>query len=132
MHTNTLTEQFRKGLVIADPDAVRTVLTLFWLLAEPARLLSGYAGNLGENVPWLVVFAALTLAPQTAVCYYMMLAQWVRQREREREREIRWEGGARGGGGQVRGAAYGALLTTGSLGKQRNGRARTHTHTNST
>ncbi|KIZ02263.1 hypothetical protein MNEG_5691 [Monoraphidium neglectum] len=48
--------------MVSDPDVVRTVLTLFWLLAEP--------------VPWVVVFLALTLAPQTAVSYYMMLAQW--------------------------------------------------------
>lgn len=119
--------------MIADPDIVRTVLTIMWLLAEPLRLAAGYYGNLQENVsgcsvglarmavcvhaqyltcgwrravmatcrrrervqcglrmhaacihllaapqvPWLVVFSALTLAPQTAVCYYMMLAQWV-------------------------------------------------------
>ncbi|GBF91676.1 hypothetical protein Rsub_03980 [Raphidocelis subcapitata] len=68
--------RFRVGLAISDPDIVRTVLTVFWALAEPVRLGAGYYGNLQENVPWLVIFAALTLAPQTAVCYYMMLAQW--------------------------------------------------------
>ncbi|KAI8464756.1 MAG: hypothetical protein J3K34DRAFT_474047 [Monoraphidium minutum] len=68
--------RFRRGLMVSDPDIVRTVLTIFWLLAEPVRLLAGYYGNLRENVPWLVIFMALTLAPQTAVCYYMMLAQW--------------------------------------------------------
>jgi len=48
--------------MIADPDIVRTVLTMFWLLAEPVRLWAGYYGNLQENVPWLVIFAALTMA----------------------------------------------------------------------
>jgi hypothetical protein len=36
--------------MVSDPDVVRTVLTLFWLLAEPVRLLAGYYGNLQENV----------------------------------------------------------------------------------
>jgi hypothetical protein len=30
-------------------------------------------------VPWLVIFGVLTLVPQTAVCYYLMLAAWVSQ-----------------------------------------------------
>lgn len=42
--------QFRQGLAIQDPDIVRTVLTIFWLLAEPVRLTAGYYGNLHENV----------------------------------------------------------------------------------
>jgi hypothetical protein len=29
------------------------------------------------QVPWLVIFGVLTLVPQTAVCYYLMLAAWV-------------------------------------------------------
>jgi hypothetical protein len=29
------------------------------------------------QVPWLVIFAVLTLVPQTAVCYYLMLAAYV-------------------------------------------------------
>lgn len=28
-------------------------------------------------MPWLVIFAVLTLVPQTAVCYYLMLAAYV-------------------------------------------------------
>jgi hypothetical protein len=44
------TPQFRKGLLISDPDIVRTVLTIFWLIAEPGRLGAGYYGNLQENV----------------------------------------------------------------------------------
>ena len=34
-----------------------------------------------SQVPWLVIFGALTLAPQTAVCYYMIIAQWVSRGE---------------------------------------------------
>lgn len=30
-----------------------------------------------SQVPWLVIFGVLTLVPQTAVCYYLMLAAWV-------------------------------------------------------
>ncbi len=36
--------------LVADPDIVRTVLTVFWMLAEPVRLMAGYYGNLEENV----------------------------------------------------------------------------------
>lgn len=70
--------KYRVGLTVKDPDVVRTVLLVFWLLAEPLRLLSGYYGNLQENVPWLVVFIILTLAPQTPVCYYLMMEQYHR------------------------------------------------------
>jgi hypothetical protein len=36
------------------------------------------AYSLGSlQVPWLVIFGVLTLVPQTAVCYYLMLAAWV-------------------------------------------------------
>ena len=51
---------------------------LFWALAEPLRLLAGWAGNLGENVPWLVIYCVLCLVPQSAVAYYLMLAAYVR------------------------------------------------------
>lgn len=157
--------QYGRGFTLVDPDIARTVLCIFWLLAEPVRLAAGWYGNLQENVrrphqdrpafmkadqpqhmlacwvlvapapaapaaeaaaaaivpglcggtrwqssgfehallgvcscpaaldrllchtcpapccclqvPWLVIFGVLTLVPQTAVCYYLMLAAWV-------------------------------------------------------
>lgn len=68
--------KYGKGLALSDPDIARTVLSIFWLLAEPVRLAAGWYGNLQENVPWLVIFGVLTLVPQTAVCYYLMLAAY--------------------------------------------------------
>ncbi|KAF6264733.1 hypothetical protein COO60DRAFT_1634098 [Scenedesmus sp. NREL 46B-D3] len=69
--------KYGKGFTLVDPDIARTVLCIFWMLAEPVRLAAGWYGNLQENVPWLVIFAVLTLVPQTAVCYYLMLAAYV-------------------------------------------------------
>eukprot|EP00877_Chromochloris_zofingiensis_P002767 jgi/Chrzof1/12491/Cz06g36060.t1 len=68
--------RYSKGIQISDPDVARTALTVFWMLAEPVRLAAGYYGNLKENVPWLVIFGVLTLAPQTAVCYYLMMVSY--------------------------------------------------------
>ncbi|WIA37059.1 hypothetical protein OEZ86_014036 [Tetradesmus obliquus] len=68
--------KYGKGFTLVDPDIARTVLCIFWMLAEPVRLAAGWYGNLQENVPWLVIFAVLTLVPQTAVCYYLMLAAY--------------------------------------------------------
>jgi hypothetical protein len=123
----TLVLQYGKGLKFKDPDVVRTVLSSFWLAAEPIRLWSGYYGNLQENVrtssyysgvgqrqrtaheaagdastrcimappgnlaswnpgtdtsltlqvPWLVIFLILTMAPQVPVCFYLMMVQRV-------------------------------------------------------
>jgi hypothetical protein len=36
--------------MLVDPDIARTVLCIFWLLAEPVRLAAGWYGNLQENV----------------------------------------------------------------------------------
>ncbi len=49
-------------------------------------------GRRPPQVPWLVIFAALTLAPQTAVCYYMMLAQWVSTRNLACRRQLAMAG----------------------------------------
>eukprot|EP00775_Hariotina_reticulata_P013897 gene13897-biopygen15828 len=69
--------KYGRGFQLSDPDIARTVLCIFWMLAEPIRLAAGWYGNLQENVPWLVIFGVLTLVPQTAVCYYLMLAAYV-------------------------------------------------------
>jgi hypothetical protein len=106
--------QYGVGLSFVDPDIARTVLCIFWMLAEPVRLAAGWHGNLHENVsssapgaacwalephhcvaprhtccctcmhacmpaqvPWLVIFAVLTLVVQTSVVYYLMLAAHV-------------------------------------------------------
>lgn len=42
--------QYGEGLLVKDPDVVRTVLIVFWLVAEPLRLAAGWFGNLQENV----------------------------------------------------------------------------------
>ncbi len=42
--------QYGDGLVVRDPDVVRTVLIVFWMAAEPVRLAAGFYGNLQENV----------------------------------------------------------------------------------
>lgn len=67
---------YAHGLQVSDPDVVRMVLMTFWTLAEPLRLSAGYYGNLKENVPWLLIFGVLSLAPQVPVCYYLMMVQY--------------------------------------------------------
>ncbi|KAL6757990.1 hypothetical protein V8C86DRAFT_2609369 [Haematococcus lacustris] len=62
-----------RGLFYRDGDIGRTVLMVFWSLAEPARLAAGWNGNLQENVPWLVLFCILTFIPTHATVYYMLL-----------------------------------------------------------
>ena len=42
--------QYGKGFTLVDPDIARTVLCIFWMLAEPVRLAAGWYGNLQENV----------------------------------------------------------------------------------
>jgi hypothetical protein len=42
--------QYWVGLRYQDPDIPRTVLIVFWVLAEPVRLAAGRYGNLHENV----------------------------------------------------------------------------------
>jgi hypothetical protein len=42
--------QYGKGFTLVDPDIARTVLCIFWMLAEPVRLAAGLYGNLQENV----------------------------------------------------------------------------------
>lgn len=42
--------QYGHGFTLVDPDIARTVLCIFWLLAEPVRLAAGWYGNLQENV----------------------------------------------------------------------------------
>lgn len=67
--------RYGKGISLVDPDLVRSILAALWIAAEPLRLWCGWYSNLGENIPWLVIFLVLTAAPQTAVVYYLMLAQ---------------------------------------------------------
>lgn len=42
--------QYSRGFTLVDPDIARTVLCIFWMLAEPVRLAAGWYGNLQENV----------------------------------------------------------------------------------
>ncbi len=42
--------QYGRGLMLTDPDIARTVLCIFWILAEPVRVAAGWYGNLQENV----------------------------------------------------------------------------------
>jgi hypothetical protein len=42
--------QYGNGFSLVDPDIARTVLCIFWMLAEPVRLAAGWYGNLQENV----------------------------------------------------------------------------------
>ena len=62
--------QYGKGITFNDPDVVRTVLSSFWLAAEPIRLWSGYYGNLQENVRRGF---NLTVAAQHDLCCMMSL-----------------------------------------------------------
>jgi hypothetical protein len=50
--------QYGRGFELSDPDIARTVLCIFWMLAEPIRLVAGWYGNLQENVSRLVWQAA--------------------------------------------------------------------------
>ena len=69
-HPRHLIPQFRVGLSISDPDVVRTVLTLFWVLAEPARLAAGYYGNLQENVSCSGRERTHSLVSDSELCHY--------------------------------------------------------------
>ncbi len=42
--------QYFRGLTLKDNDVVRTVMFIFFFLAEPIRLAAGWYGNLQENV----------------------------------------------------------------------------------
>lgn len=42
--------QYGHGYTLTDPDIARTVLVIFWMIAEPIRLAAGWYGNLQENV----------------------------------------------------------------------------------
>jgi len=35
---------------MADPDVIRTIFIIFFMLGEPLRLAAGYWGNLQEQV----------------------------------------------------------------------------------
>mmetsp|Transcript_31749 Transcript_31749/g.90164 ORF Transcript_31749/g.90164 Transcript_31749/m.90164 type:complete len:170 (-) Transcript_31749:265-774(-) len=63
------------GLRIVDPDEVRTVMIVFFIPSEPIRLLSGFAGNLQENVPLLGFFMVLTIFPSCPICLYLLFGQ---------------------------------------------------------
>lgn len=59
--------QYGKGLDLADPDIARTVLCIFWILAEPVRLAAGWYGNLQENVSTAGATPALTSSAAVAL-----------------------------------------------------------------
>ena len=42
--------KYNEGVLVKDPDEIRTAVLFLWLLAEPVRLWTGYSGNLRENV----------------------------------------------------------------------------------
>lgn len=42
--------QYLTGLSIKDPDEVRTIFLVFFMVFEPLRLAAGYRGNLREQV----------------------------------------------------------------------------------
>jgi hypothetical protein len=42
--------QYRRGLLIFDPDEVRIVFLALFTFFEPIRLAAGYYGNLKERV----------------------------------------------------------------------------------
>jgi Predicted membrane protein len=42
--------QYLVGLQVRDPDEVRTIFLVFWMIFEPLRLLAGFHGNLQEKV----------------------------------------------------------------------------------
>jgi hypothetical protein len=66
--------QYGKGFTLYDPDIARTVLSIFWMLAEPVRLAAGWYGNLQENVSgwlWLAVAAAVDETWMYLQCRYL-------------------------------------------------------------
>jgi hypothetical protein len=42
--------QYMKGLSLVDPDEVRTIFLVLFMIFEPLRLTAGYYGNLKEQV----------------------------------------------------------------------------------
>lgn len=42
--------QYMIGLVVKDPDEVRTIFLVVFTACEPLRLYAGYTGNLAEKV----------------------------------------------------------------------------------
>ena len=42
--------QYMKGLLVRDPDEIRTIFVALFAVFEPCRLFAGYYGNLGEKV----------------------------------------------------------------------------------
>mmetsp|Transcript_31274 Transcript_31274/g.37824 ORF Transcript_31274/g.37824 Transcript_31274/m.37824 type:complete len:281 (-) Transcript_31274:24-866(-) len=65
-----------KGVMYGkNHDEIRTICTVLWMVAEPTRLYAGYAGNLQEKVPLLVVFMAMTFFPCIPVSAYLFIAQ---------------------------------------------------------
>lgn len=42
--------QYMTGLVMVDPDEVRTIFMVLFMVFEPIRLTAGYYGNLREEV----------------------------------------------------------------------------------
>lgn len=62
--------QYWDGLTYRDDDIVRTVLMVFWLLAEPIRLAAGWYGNLQENVGVHCTACQCILTACCSVCTY--------------------------------------------------------------
>lgn len=44
-----------KGLTLVDPDEVRTIFLVLFMIFEPLRLTAGYYGNLKEQVRYSLV-----------------------------------------------------------------------------
>lgn len=82
---------------MVDPDEVRTIFMVLYMVFEPIRLLAGYYGNLREEVcykslarhievPWmrndvmqvplLLVLILLSVIPTLPACIYMLAAQY--------------------------------------------------------
>ncbi|GMH32909.1 hypothetical protein BSKO_00743 [Bryopsis sp. KO-2023] len=70
-----LMHKYRRGIAFKDPDIVRTIFLVLWMLAEPMRLWSAYQGNLKEKVPWMAVSFLLTCFPQVPACIYLLIGQ---------------------------------------------------------
>jgi len=56
-------------------EVVTPALFCVWVVAEIARIHSGYQGNLKEDTPSMAAFIFLTLFPQLIITIYMMAMQ---------------------------------------------------------
>ncbi|KAG1658422.1 hypothetical protein FOA52_009604 [Chlamydomonas sp. UWO 241] len=63
-----------QGITYKDPDVVRTVGIILWLIFNPIRMFAGWYGNTQETLPWIILFCILTLLPLHVTIYYLMIA----------------------------------------------------------